>query len=111
MSRARTPEADGRPGGGHVDEAGRAVVGQEVAEELLVGHPMRTTGDDAEGVLGEPHDREVRPEAATWAEHRRVDNATDRDVHLREYRLLERIERSGAVHVEDRERGQVEDAR
>ena len=72
---------------------------------------MRSAGDDPEGLLPEPHDRQVRPEAASRAEDGRVDHAPDGHVHLGEHRSLKRIERSRPLHVEDRERREVEDAR
>ena len=44
------------------------------------------------------------------AEHGRVDDAADRHIHLCHHRVLQGVERTGTTHVEDRERGEVEDA-
>ena len=108
VARARPPEPDRRPRGGHVDERGGAVSGQLVDEQLAVGHAVGAAGDDAELLVVQAHDREVGLEAAARAEHGRVDHASDRDVHLREHGSLQRVERARALHVEDRERGEVE---
>jgi hypothetical protein len=53
-----------------------------VGEPLVVGHPVRAAGDDAEVLVAEAHDREVGLEAPARREPRRVDDATDRDVDL-----------------------------
>ena len=90
----------------------RAAVGRQVVgEPLLVGHPVRAAGDDAEAVLGHPHDRQVGLEAALRGEHRRVDVAPDRHVHLPHRDLLDAVERARADDVEDAERRQVEHPR
>ena len=111
MSRARGPQsADRRPRRRHVDERCRAVVRQRIDEQLAVGHPVCTAGDDPEDVVAEAHDREVGLEAATGAEHRGVDDPADRHVHLGHHRVLQRVERTCSADVEDREGGEVEDA-
>ena len=109
VARPRAPEPDRRPGGRHVDERGGAVRRQPVREQLAVGHAVGAAGDDPELVLAQPHDREVGLEAAARAQHGCVDDPSNGDVHLREHRALQGVERSGALHVEDRERGQIED--
>ena len=82
-----------------------------VAEPLQVGHPVRAAGDDAEVVVGQPHDRQVGAEAAARREHRRVDDLAELHVHLAHRHALHGLERARADDVEDAERGQVEDRR
>ena len=78
VARARPPEAERRPRGREVGELRRAVRREVVGEPLVVRHPVRAAGDDAEVLVAEPHDREVGLEAAARREPRRVDDATDR---------------------------------
>ena len=107
MSRARGPQSPTvhQRRGEVVDP--RAVV-QVVGEPLLVGHAVRAAGDDAEDLVVHPHDRQVGLEVAARREHRRVDDAADRHVHLPRRDLLHDVERARPDDVEDAERGQVE---
>ena len=107
MSRARGPQ---RPTvqSAEVWSSIRASGPQWSAEPLHVRHPVRPAGDDAEAVVGHLHDRQIRLEAAAGREHRRVDHAAVRDVHLARGDRLHAVERAGADDVEDAERGQVE---
>ena len=71
---------------------------------------MCATGNDAEVVLAQSHDREVALEATVDAEHGCVDHATDRDVHLSNHRALDRRECALPHDGEDGERCEVDEA-
>ena len=81
--------------------------GQVVDEPLAIAHPVRAAGHDPEVVPPEPHDREVRLDAARLVEQRRVDDAPVRDVHLGHGHPLDVVERAWPGDVEDRERREV----
>ena len=105
----RPPETEGRPGGGEVGELRRAVDGKVVGEPLVVRHAVGAARDDAELLVAEPHDREVRLETTARRQPGRVDDAPDGRVDLAHRYSLQRVERAGTGDVEDRERRQVED--
>ena len=112
MSRARGPQSPSVDHAGReVGELRRPVRREVVGEPLVVGHPVRASGDDAEVLVAEPHDREVGLEASARREPRRVDDPADGDVALAHRHLLQRVQRARAREVEDRERGEVEDPR
>ena len=71
---------------------------------------MCATGDDAEVILAQAHDRQVALEATVDAENRGVNNAANSNVHLTNGRLLNRCQGAWADDVEDREGGQVSQA-
>ena len=110
VARPRAPQPDRRPRRGDVDQRGRSVLRQVVAEPLLVSHPVRAAGHDPEQVVAEPHDREVGLEAAARRQQWGVDDASDRHVHLTGGDPLQPVQGAGTGDVEDRERRQVEDA-
>ena len=70
----RAPQPDRGERRGQVDDLGRAVGRQVVAEPLAVEVAVRAAGDDPEAVLGQPHDRQVGAEAAALVDDRRVDD-------------------------------------
>ena len=110
VARARAPEAERRPGRREVDD--RASRRRRVVRvPLQVGHAVRAAGDDAEVLVAEAHHRQVALERAARREHRRVDDLAVPDVHLAHRDRLHALERAGADHVEDAERGQVEHRR
>ena len=67
-----------------------------VLEPLPVARTIQPTRDDTEEVVAEPHDRQVGLEAAVSVENRRVDDASDCDVHFGNRHTLEVLERSCA---------------
>ena len=105
----RPPQPDRGERRGLVDDLGVAF--EVVGEPLEVGHAVRAARDDAVAVVRQAHHREVGAEAALGVEHRRVDHAALADLGLRHDDLLHRLRRTGPDDVEDRERGQVHDAR
>ena len=105
----RAPEPDRAPRRGEVLDP--RVAGEVVREPLLVGHAVRTAGDHTETVVVHLHDREVGPEAAAGGEHRRVDHAAVRNVHLPGGDRLHGFERVRSDDVEDAERREVEHRR
>ena len=68
VARARAPEAERAPRGGHIVECSGAVRGQMVLEPLPVARPVHAAGDDAEDAVVEPHDGQVGLEAAVLVE-------------------------------------------
>ena len=109
VSRSGAPQPDRRHRRGHVRKlrAGHELV----AKPLPVRHSGRAAGHNPEVFVAQPHDREVGLESAVRAQHRRVDDASDGHVHLAQCRALRGSERARPDKVEDRERGQVEQAR
>ena len=111
LPRPRPPEADRAPRGCEVDDL-RAPVGRQlVGEPLQVGHAVQPSGDDAEVLVAEPHDRQIGAKAAAPVQYRRVDDPAGGDVHLTHRDRLEPGQRAGPEHVEDAECGQVEERR
>ena len=106
---AWAPQPDRGERRGLVDDRGPG--GQVVGEPLEVGHAVQAPGDHAVAVVGQPHHGEVGAEAALGVEHGRVDHAAVGDVGLGDDDALNGLRRSGSDDVEDRERGQVDDAR
>ena len=71
---------------------------------------MGASGDDAEDVVREPHDREVGLEPTARREQRRVDHAADGNIDVAQRDPLQTRERARARDLEDAERRQIEDA-
>ena len=84
--------------------------GQVVGEPLEVRHAVQAAGDHAVAVVGQPHHGEVGAEAALGVEHRRVDHPAVGHVGLGDDDALHGLRRGRPDDVEDRERGQVDDA-
>ncbi|OIQ76103.1 hypothetical protein GALL_422250 [mine drainage metagenome] len=86
-----TPDAKGRVVRREVFDLGSAICRQVVAEPLLVSHSVRTTGYDAESVVGQAHDREVGLESTIVREHWRVDDSSDGYIHLAHCNFLHHV--------------------
>ena len=91
VARARAPEPDRAPRRREVLDP--RVADEVVGEPFLVRHAVRAARDDAEPVVVHLHDRQVGLEAAARRQHRRVDHAPGRHVHLPCGDLLHRLER------------------
>ena len=105
---ARTPDPERRQRRRRVVELGRTVGRQVVAEPLAVAHPVGAAGHDPEVVAPEAHDRQVRLDPAGLVEERRVDDPSDRDVHLGDGHPLDVVECARPGDVEDGEGRQVD---
>ena len=110
-SGVRTPHSQRRHRGGQILQLRRPVGRQVIGEPLSIRHPVRTTGDDAEMVRSQSHDRQVGAEPASRGEHRGVDHLADGNVHLTHSAGLHHVQGARPDDVEDRERRQIDHAR
>ena len=108
VARARTPEAEREQRAralGDRDALAFAELGAEPREVVL---PAPAAGDDAEQLLPLARDRQVEPDPAARRERRGVDERADGPVDPVREHALEVRERVRTLHVELRERGDVE---
>src|SRR5712692_3799636 len=109
LARARAHQAEHRVGAGHLGHGGAGARGQVAPDPVEIARALRGAGHDEVGVGGEPRDRQVALEAAALVEHRGVDHAAGRNVHVVGAEPLQHRLRVRALELELGERGLVED--
>ena len=109
VARARTPDAEARPGGGHVLDVHRAIV------RLMLAHPAEVVvakggpGDDEEALVVEAGHREIALDPTAPVQHLRVGDAPWRAIHVVVAQALKKGQRARSGHLDLGERGLIEE--
>ncbi len=108
--RARAPEPEHAQRGRHVAQAHGVALGQFAAQPRDVARPGAAAGDEQVALVAQARDREVADAAAVVVEHRRVEDAPDRPVHLARAHAVEPLDDARPLGLDLHERREVEDA-
>ena len=92
----RAPQAQRRGRATQVRERDRLVVGQVLANPMLIAAAVERAGYNAHGVLCGLHHREIRMKATVGVEPRRVCTRANAFAHLVDREVLSKLTRTGS---------------